>query len=371
MLVLGGAMAIAACDGDADALLNKTYGEGGDAGADVVTDPVILAENLFRELYPELDKACGEGCHAEGVSGGNPPRFLAKPDPYRSIREASGLVIADPSASRLVNKGAHAGPALEGDLQGLRDKVTRWLLMEAAALQEISRLPGTEPFTVADGANTVDVSKVGTGIDGTKITFTATRSSSVLTLLSLNLVAPAGTGVHLANPVFVQVTPEGKQIVDPVDSFSNVDQKVAAGQTQPIGPGSLILTDFKQERKLRILFRKIEPTTVAGDAGTGGGGCKSPNTFIASAKPQLQNTGCVNCHRGQNAGATAALDLSQLGTNDVAACAQALNKVNLTNKPQSPIIQVAIGGQQHPFTIQDVNARNAYPGQMLNWINNE
>jgi hypothetical protein len=108
--------------------------------------------------------------------------------------------------------------------------------------------------------------------------------------------------------------------------------------------------------------------TAAG-AGLGGGGCKSVATFTSSAVPALQKDGCVACHSASNATARAALDLTSVGTNDAAACAQALTKVNLTNKAQSILIQAPAGTHSHLGG--KVEDPQAYTAALLGWMNNE
>lgn len=109
------------------------------------------------------------------------------------------------------------------------------------------------------------------------------------------------------------------------------------------------------------------PTPSA--AGLATGGCKSVATFTSSAAQQLQKDGCAGCHAGADASATSAFDLTNLGKNDPAACSQALRFVNVANRLQSPIIQVAVGTQAHKGgTVADPQP---FTSALLGWINNE
>jgi hypothetical protein len=99
------------------------------------------------------------------------------------------------------------------------------------------------------------------------------------------------------------------------------------------------------------------------------GGCKSVATFTSSAAPELQKDGCVGCHSGANATAKNALDLTSVGTNDTAACSQALAKVNLANRAQSVIIQAPAGAHAHMGGKVDDAA--VFTAALLGWINNE
>jgi hypothetical protein len=104
-------------------------------------------------------------------------------------------------------------------------------------------------------------------------------------------------------------------------------------------------------------------------AGSTAGACKSVATFTSSGAPQLQKDGCTGCHAGADASATGAFDLTSLGKNDAAACAQALRFVDVTSRPQSAILQVAVGTQAHKGgTVTDPQP---FTSALLGWINNE
>ena len=60
---------------------------------------------------------------------------------------------------------------------------------------------------------------------------------------------------------------------------------------------------------------------------------------------------------------------TSVGTNDAAACAQALAKVNLTNKAQSILIQAPAGTHSHLGG--KVEDPQAYTAALLGWMNNE
>ncbi|MFX8094632.1 hypothetical protein ABTK72_20385, partial [Acinetobacter baumannii] len=87
------------------------------------------------------------------------------------------------------------------------------------------------------GANTIDIAKGETDADGgaklagAKITFTAAKNGSVLTLTKAAVVAPSGTGMRIAHPIFVVIPANGPAKNDPVDTFSNLDVSIPAGQS--------------------------------------------------------------------------------------------------------------------------------------------
>ena len=112
-----------------------------------------------------------------------------------------------------------------------------------------------------------------------------------------------------------------------------------------------------------------EASAVRASTASSSDACKSVATFISSAAPQLQKEGCAGCHAGTDAGATTALDLTNVGKDNAAACSQALRAVNLTNRPQSAIIQAATGAQAHKGgTVGDAQA---FKSALLGWIDNE
>ncbi len=374
--------AVAACSDDgATSLLGARGGTGGGSGTqpggdgtgggttaggatgDGGTGPVtIKARAAFDAIYPTLASSCGT-CHDTGLAGA--PKFLEKSDAYGAITKYKGIVVKDYFNSRLLVVGSTTGHSGGAGLTGaLRDGATAWLALEAAALADVVA-PSTDAFDVAMGANSVDISKGGTGVTGAKLNFTAALAGTSLIMTNLQVSAPAASGLQVTAPKFIIVAGT-KETPDPVDSFSNLDQSVGAGQTATMGPGTLLLTGFATGNKLRIEFVGLKASTAVADAGTGG--CKSVATFTSSAAPQLQSL-CVSCHGGGNAGATGAMDLSALANDKAKACAQALNKVNTANKAQSAIIVRPRPGSGHP----GVNNfdQGTHDAAMLGWINNE
>lgn len=380
MLALMVSVAVACDDSGGDGGLGGAGGRGvGGSGGNLSVDSgppsaSAQAESLYRALEPDLVKTCGGPCHGTATAGGNPPTWLAPPDTYVSVKAFPGAIVADPNSSRLILKGPHAGPALTtGTYKPLGDRVLTWLAAEALVLAQ-KQLPATDPFTVSMGANTIDIAKGETDADGgaklagAKITFTAAKNGSVLTLTKAAVVAPSGTGMRIAHPIFVVIPANGPAKNDPVDTFSNLDVSIPAGQSAPLGTGDLFLFDWQDSNKVKIAFTDLEAKVVSADAGTTGG-CKSVATFTSSAVPGIQKENCLTCHAGSNAGATSALDLSQLGKDNTMACAQALNKVTLSNKPQSPLIQAPAGNLTHQGG--KVPDTAAYTTAITNWINNE
>src|SRR5690606_9298161 len=140
---------------------------------------------------------------------------------------------------------------------------------------------------------------------------------------------------------------------DPVDSFSNVVQSIEPGTVAPLGPGSVVLTNWVVGGKLSLAFETIaiiDPMAGVGGAGGGATGpCSALAEFSANAAPALNP--CDNCHGGQNGTATNAVDMTDLGSNDSAACGQIKNRVDLDNPSQSQLFITTnpSGNATHPF----------------------
>jgi hypothetical protein len=328
---------------------------GGDGGAlsDAATTP--QGQQLFEALLPGLESNCGGACHQKGIGGA--PLWLGPPDPYTSAVKYPGIVVTDPGTSIIVTKGRHEGPAL---VDPLLTQVMGWLTAEAAAIP-VTMLPASAPFSVTAGSNDVDCSPAG--IPGMHITFGAVASGNLLTLSNVSVVAPSTTGVSITYPIFAILPPMADEIDD--SSLSAVDQTIAAGATAALGPGTLILTEWQTNAKMKIEFTKIAKAT-ASDGGLTGG-CKALTSFTTNAVPAIQNGTCLTCHNTGGSG-NAAMDLSGLASNpvnDTAACAQALTRANPANPAQSDIILAPTGQvANHPFK----GASQSFVTMMETWI---
>lgn len=123
-LLLCGASAVAIACGSSD----EEGTEGGGGSSD--------AKKIFEKVYPSVVENCGS-CHQTGKSGA--PVFLGANvgASYTAIETFPGLLAA-PSISPLVQKGAHSGPALTATQT---DLVTQWLNAEVKA-RKLSADPG-------------------------------------------------------------------------------------------------------------------------------------------------------------------------------------------------------------------------------------
>jgi hypothetical protein len=346
-----------------------------DAGVVPAADaapPESKAEQLFRALQTNLVATCGGtdgACHVNGsFLNGQTPVWLGAPDAYVSAKAYPGIITADPYASKLLLKGPHEGPSFAGPNADLGTQVTAWLTEEAALLVSVA-LPATTPIAVENGPTVIDISSVASGMTGAKISFTAALSNGILTLTNLQVQAPVASGLHIAHPVFAAVPPTGATIPDPVDSFSNVDQTVSPAESTPLGTGTLVLSSFPIGGELEIQFNTLAPVAVVvADGGAGSGGCKSVAAFVANAVPAIQQNQCLGCHGTTSGSGYSSLDLTQVGVDNAAACAQALTKVDLQTPAQSDIILAPTGQlANHPFQ----NASATYSSMMLAWISTE
>jgi hypothetical protein len=338
----------------------STTADGGTA-VDAGSASAIAAKAAFEALLPLFSQTCGGPCHVMGA--GNAPTYLAPPDAYASIKAFGGIVVADVGTSLVLTKGPHEGPDL---VDPLRSQITAWLTLEAALITTTS-LPQTAPFSVTMGANTVDLSAAG--VAGAKLTFTAALSSDVLTLTNMQIVAPATTGVHIVFPIFDTLPanngPESQDM-----SFSNADVTVAAGQSGSLYPGILVLTGWASTDQMKIEVTKLEAVTVAPTDAGATGGCKSVATFTSDVVPQIQANTCLNCHNTGGSG-NASLDLSGLAAtppDDTGACAQALNRADVTTPAMSDLILAPTGHvANHPYK----NASQAFVTAVEAWLANE
>lgn len=347
-----------------------------------------------RDVEPLLTSSCSS-CHAVAASGA--PLFLSPdPDVYASVKAWPGLIdLESPTASRLIRKGAHAGPAWSTPQAGL---VSRWLEMEAA--ERRSPPPGsmmdadagpsgpvlvTDPILVVEGFNHLELDRFGS--PGSSISFVASRIGSGIYVSDLR-VSSGPRGVHMQHPTFVALF-GGEAVPDPVDTFADLDIEVAPGRSHDLG--MLVLVECPAGALLTVHFDEVGPIETAMPAGDGGvpdggagdggvrpptGACASVASFTSSARPQLLGN-CTSCHDGTNATATAALDMSRIpsavGTDQAAACAQILTRVNLDDPDTSAIFLQPDPGMAngHDFKFDSTAELDFFRTALRRWIDAE
>ena len=358
-------------------------GVDGDGGAGTNPGGPPPEELLFRAVEPDFKQKCGNACHELATYKPTPPAFLAGPDAYKSIKAQPGAIVADYYQSVLLQKGAHAGPAVGSD-PTFEAKVIDWLKAESFAIQSIKK-PSTDPVALVSGPNDIDMCKGGMGgtgacvggLTGVHLKFNASLigTSGLLSLDSITVVAPAGIDVHVYKPKLYKVLamPNAAmqtEIPDGSDSFSNTDQTVPGGMETVLNPGSALITsdgwspfNFASD-KLRIEVEKLEQgkVTVVMAAPT----CKNVPNFTANVLPSMRgqaggfNLNCANCHGNGLAG------MSLNGADQTVVCNQVLGKLNSADITKSLIItHLASNGGHGGGPITDTAGWTAL------WVNNK
>jgi hypothetical protein len=371
----------AACSGSPPSELTGGAGPGSGAASGGAGGAFVdSGKELWTALESDMMDACG-ACHDAGGIGDAP--FLAGPDRYASVLAWPGVVVSDPAASLLltypISGGGHTGINLDTQPGDLLARVEAWLVAEAGAIPETPEgTPFIEPFTPILGFNAVYLNEVDDALEGVALTFTAEElTASTLKLTGVEVHTTAKTGVHIVHPVFGVYPKGGEAESDPVDSFGGLDHKFAEATSEALGPGTLLLTNWQVGAKIGIGFELCAPFIAGGgEGGAGGGsggGCEAVAEFTASAAPRLMAS-CAGCHGGADPQANAAVDMSGLGSDDAAACAQVKNRVDLANPAASQVfVNTDPGGNAaHPFKFLGNAAQwEAFKADVSVWIQAE
>lgn len=386
--LLGVAPVMSGCAQQPDSLLSADVGPG--AGSATSSDATKDAGGAsaqpnqgaqkFAAIEAPMVAACGT-CH--DVGGIADTAFLAGPDRYHTIVSWPHVVDPDPANSVLLKHavagGGHSGTNLDSALlkDSLLPQVKDWLAEEAKGIAAPPADAGklVEPFVPILGFNAVYLDALGDDFKGMAITFSADElSADVLDLGQIEVHPTSKNGVHLAHPLFTVYPAGGAADPDPVDSFSNVDQSFDVGQAGELGPGSLVLTNWKKNARLSVAFEKIELYSASPpDAGAEGGapdGCNDVGAFTQNAAPLLQND-CFGCHGGANAQAKAAVDMSKLGKDAPAACGQIKNRVKPSDPAQSQLFVTTNpgGNAAHPYKFGGSDAKwQSFRTSVSKWI---
>lgn len=350
---------------------SSTGGGGGAGGGD------NQGRALFEALLPQMAKECG-ACHS---AGGDTP-FLGdpttgKPDPYTTITSWQGFVVKEPKKSDLLvhsaskeHKGTKPSAALYADLLG-------WLTEEAKAVADVSaeEQPTIPPFKpIVGGFNAVYLGVLGPGFDGMAVTFIAEElTPTSLSLTDIEVHPTSKLGLKLVHPlftVFEKGSIDGDP--DPVDSFSNVTLELQPGTAGVLGPGTVVLSNWKSESRLSLAFESAAVIDPNGMVDPNATPCKAPEVFAATAAPALN--ACFPCHGGADAQAQGAIDMSELMSTPEKTCGQVLNRVNPTAPAKSQIFVTTNPGNQaaHPFKFGGNMAQyNTFKDAVTQWIQEE
>ncbi|NUQ74913.1 MAG: hypothetical protein HUU21_15290 [Polyangiaceae bacterium] len=300
----------------------------------------------FAKLEPALVSACGP-CH-EGTSN---TAFLRGPDRYKTVVSWPGIVVKDPATSKLLTYptegSSHPGAILEPEL---RQALLEWLTVEAEALQEqtAESTLATTPRVPISGYNSESLGELGAPYSGMGISFFAEElSKTMLRLTNIQAHSSIINGVKIVHPVAVVHPVGGEPDPDPLDSLAGIDISIAAGASGVLTE-VLILSNWSPDAKLSIAFETIELQTGTPDVDVVG--CKDLSSFIANAEQQFL-LNCSICHGGGNPDAAYAVDMTQLGVDSAAACAQIRNRVNPNDPLKSHIFVTTNpeGNASHPY----------------------
>lgn len=369
-------------------------GNGSGSGGDGAVDN--HGDELFAAMEEDMMGACG-ACHDAGGVANTP--FLAGPDRYATISSWPDIVKEDWESSVLlsypVSGGGHSGVNLDSSayVDTLYPKVQEWLEEEARGFVQGGAgggassgdggggpgpVPTIEPFKPILGFNAIYLTPLDEDFTGMAITFNAEElTETTLQLSDLEMHTTAADGLHIVHPLFV-VWPVGAEAQpDPVDSFSGLDAYFAEGSGDALGPGTLILTNWSANAKMSIAFESIAIWSENGGQGGGGGGsagaeCAAQSDFNDVAVAFSPCAG--QCHNGQNAGATGALDMRDLDNDAGLACIQIRNRVDLANPNNSQIFinTDPNGGAGHPFKFNGNAANwNDFKDTVTGWITAE
>jgi hypothetical protein len=352
----------------------------GDASTEASADAQDpTPEEQFRAFQQDLITTCGGTsgvCHVLGTFQ-NAPKWLGNPDPYVSAKNYPGIIPAsgDPNDSILLTQTEHEGPSLQShpDLFG---KVRAWIAAEIGN----QKLPETDPMPVTDGFNSIDLSMLGTGLMGAKITFLAMTNNDIITLSSIKIYAPTAAGLHVDSPFFIIVPAKGPVIADPVVNGFTGPLDIPRASGADFYSGQIILLKWSSTSQLRIAFKALTAVAASMDAGPTGD-CTALMSFTTNAVPAFEAavtlpdgggmTTCLGCHAGGDDVATNAMDLTQVGKNNAAACAQARNWINFMNKDMSTIVLNPQGLSNPMHPINSLSASDPIVTGIKQWVTDE
>jgi mono/diheme cytochrome c family protein len=326
----------------------------------------------IAEAQPVLAQNCG-ACHngsRANIGFLEGSDALAQRDDLLTY-EPQVVNMTAPQSSRVLTKGLHEGPAFTASQTAT---VLGWIQKQKDAegstgeqgpsLETAPFIPqvctGGTPGSATCPFN--DVTLDALGVAGAKIQFTVQSLGSGLYLSNMKLI-PGPDGAYIEHPLFVSKPNDGNAKPDTIDRFFNVKMNLQAAATdadRQIAGGTAAFVGFQANDPLTIYFKAVK--TFQMDMGGGmqtQSGCKKLTEFKAirtsfSAPVAGAAQACTQCHAGQNAGATGALLLTNIGSADdmvvQGVCNQVLIRTNLTTPDASGIfIAPDPAAAGHPF----------------------
>lgn len=276
--------------------------------------PAILPEaerlspeqSFAQEARPVLVESCA-GCHAQKI--GPLPPFLEPGNEYASISGyKGGFFLTRPAElSYLLHRGPHAGPALSSQQA---QRVFSWLKSEV----EPASLRLSPAVTLEVGEQILSLETLVASA-GAYISFRVETLSDVpdgLRLADVTIVAGRDSGLYIKHPQLLLSTPAGIQ-KDVVDSFSSVELRLAAGQSQRLGGGSVILNRVPTPARLLMAFEALQRFSGGQPVSDS---CAALPVFTAQVLPKLRVECARACHGGASAGATATFSMASAISGD-------------------------------------------------------
>lgn len=298
-----------------------------------------------------------------------------------------------PSSSRIMTKGLHEGPALDGTQTS---DLLEWVNAEKAAAGSTGEEPPTIETTQflvqvctsglpdAPGAPNPNclVNKIplgDIGATGAEVHFVVQSLGSGLYMTNLRLV-PGVDGAFIEHPLFVSYPADGSAPkADTIDRFFNVKlnlQMTATPEEQQIGGGTAAFVGFFATDKLAIHFKgaSVFKPDEGGPPVTSG--CLKLPEFKANAAAVLQTNCAQNCHAGGQPNARSAVNMTNLqSANDdevLAACNQIRTRINFQDLNNSGLyLAPAPGNANHPFAFPAQAAHDAFKNAVQVWATAE
>jgi mono/diheme cytochrome c family protein len=362
-----------------------------DGGGGNLTPEQASARSAWtNKAWPHLQAQCA-GCHSGSQTD---IAFLAGGDALK-VRDTlmnyavQVVNLEAPESSRLLTKGAHAGPALTAEESA---DILEWIQKErdAAGVMPDQGLQ-TGKFTPllctggVPGDATCPINHVTLidGLPGATIDFVAQALSEDLYVTDLKLNASVD-GVYMEHPLFVSwpADPTQPEIPDGLDRFFSVKMNLMPSTSDSIGGGTAAFVGFNPQNQLSIHFKSLDKYMADG-AGSGSGtiaasGCRQLASFKQNAQGPL-NTNCASCHAGNaNASAKSAMDITGIAAADDAtvqlACNQVRTRINFQDTNSSSFYIAPDPGQNtnHPFKFGG-NATNftAFKSAVDPWVQAE
>lgn len=360
------AMALAAAAG-CTGFIN---GEGDDDNTDAPTPEELAAIDAWEKdggAYDKFMETC-VACHRDDP---NYP-YLAgadKPAVRRTILDFSPnpvINLESPSSSRVLVKPAHYGA--DGLNATQAAAVLEWIEKEkiAAGVEDGGAEFQIEPFEVVDGLNTIPLDDLG--FPGASISFVNQSLTTMLYVTELQLNG-GDEGVHMVHPFFTWHVEGEDTVGDSLDRFFNVDLDVDAGLSAQISGGATGFSGFSDPAgKLSMTFTVLEEYQGGGIVEPDG--CAALPEFEANVVPRLEAS-CTGCHGGGVQGATSALDMTDVGGDNAAACVQFSLRTNFESPDISGVFVApdpsSGGGHDFKFGGNQANWQ-AYKDDVLIWI---